>query len=214
MVIQYVEPFHIPYLDEATPLNELDTVTRELAIALNAAMGRAGYTGADSTDFVALSNKATLLRTDVDALKAEALVRKRVVQYVDQGGSPFTYPAAAVTTHTQRTVDPTALFGAGWGALVEIDARMLFDGSTANPRGDFWLSSTLTANGSGVSTDLCLDSTSCPQRGTFALTYTDVINPNELRRYRTRVDNPSTSLVSYGSAAHNRTRYTIRPYKP
>lgn len=53
MGVQYTPNFHIAYLDAATPLADLDTVTQQVATSLDAAMGRAGYTPPDSSSFAA-----------------------------------------------------------------------------------------------------------------------------------------------------------------
>lgn len=68
MGIQYTENYQIPFMDDATSLNELDTLTRDLAYKLDAAMGKAGYVPPDATTFAALSSKVTQVKADLDAL--------------------------------------------------------------------------------------------------------------------------------------------------
>jgi hypothetical protein len=86
MGIQYTTNYGIAYLDDLTPLTDLDTVTQQVALSLDGAMGRAGYTPPDATTFAALAARVT-------ALEAKKQVR-------DAGRAAANFANVAVVTGT------------------------------------------------------------------------------------------------------------------
>jgi len=121
VTIQYTTNYQIAYADQQTALEDLATVTQQVAQSLDTAMGKAGYTPPDATDFAALSARVSNIATAVG---------KAPIIYTDTGvGSSSVNGAAATPTvvHASRTIDPVALFGAGFGALVRVDAIFMLD---------------------------------------------------------------------------------------
>ena len=59
MTIHYTTNFGVAYADDQTALVDLAAVTQAIAVNLDAAMGRAGYTPPDSSSFAALSATVT-----------------------------------------------------------------------------------------------------------------------------------------------------------
>lgn len=62
-MLAYTPNYHIGYLTDATPLIELAAATKQNADALDAAMGRAGYTPPDATSFAALAARVAVVET-------------------------------------------------------------------------------------------------------------------------------------------------------
>lgn len=61
MGIQYTTNFGVAYMDDLTPLTDLDTVTQQVAQNLDSAMGRAGYSPPDSSTFASLVARVAAL---------------------------------------------------------------------------------------------------------------------------------------------------------
>lgn len=85
MTIQHTPNYGIAYLDESTPLRELAEATRQTAVSLDAAMGRAGYTPPDASSFAALAAAVSITAWTVPTLLAPW------VSYTANGEQPVAY---------------------------------------------------------------------------------------------------------------------------
>jgi hypothetical protein len=201
MTILRTTNYSIAYADADTALGDYPSVTQQVAQTLDAALGRGGIAPPDATTQAQLAARITTNEAAVTGLK----VRPVILQDAPNGA---TYAAGStLTVLPSRTIDPAALFGAGRGALVRCDYRMLVDASvTTAVQWDF----ILLAGGAQAAMD---SQGWSAKRTTFHVLYEDYIAPGATRAYLGQVASGTagTSLTTYTTAVHNRARYTVVP---
>jgi hypothetical protein len=79
VTIQHTTNYGLAYCDDGTALKDLAEVTRQVAVTVDAAMGRAGYTPTDATTFAALAARVAALEANSAAPVA--------VPFVDLAGT-------------------------------------------------------------------------------------------------------------------------------
>lgn len=157
---------------------------------------------------------------DLNAVVAQLNTLARVEIYRDTiaannsagGGSTLTIHGGI----TGRVLDPAALFGAGYGAHVKIESRVLID--VASP-GGWYLRlqrNAVVAGVPGSPVTIAEDHTPLAGRSVLDAEDSQKIAPGEVAAFRTVLFSPGgTGTASfYADATNNRTVYTVRPYKP
>lgn len=217
--MQYTPNFHLAYLDASTPLVQLADASQQVAQSLDAAMGRAGYVPPDTTTFAALAARVAKLAP---------------VVYEDLGqGGTWTAPAPFASSgtsyfHPRRTIDPAAIFGAGFGAVVELDSTALLDLTSGATAASWYLNvvcspqvntgvapadpSTLIRQGFGYLA-------SPPGRLVIVPATKAVIIPaGKVQRFASTIAAPGSPTTSkattYSDATNNVLSYTVHPIPP
>lgn len=209
MGIQYTPGFQVPYMDENTGLTELDEVTKGVAEALDAAMGRAGYTPPSSSSFAALS-------ATVADIKRLAIANP---QRYNQPGTTGTVAAGAtaVGVHPNQTINPQTLWGVGFAAIVHVESRLLIDvGDTAPNGAGFWyLDNTVSLNGAAA-VKIGEDAGQLSTRLVLKTTATYPIPAGGSAVFATIASSPGVtgSVKKYADGSNNRTSYVAIPVGP
>lgn len=129
------------------------------------------------------------------------------VRYSDTGVGGANGAPGPYTMHPSRTIDPSAIFGPGFGALVLIDARTLGD----CPSGTWDLQIVSPALSSGV---LTRDSRAFAGRNTLVASHQVIIPAGTTQSFSTAIANGSGTLTTYGDGTNNRCAYVVIPIPP